>query len=63
MSVAVAQTQSEAAQAAVHARVRGVTRVFEGKLSVHALGPLDLDLARGEFFARGRARPAAARPR
>src|SRR5688572_9228660 len=51
MSAAVAQTQSEPAQAAVHARVRGVTRVFEGKLSVHALGPVDLDLARGEFFA------------
>ena len=51
MSVAVAQAQSEPAQAAVHARLRGVTRVFEGKLSVHALGPLDLDLARGEFFA------------
>jgi NitT/TauT family transport system ATP-binding protein len=51
MSVAVAQAQSEPTQAAVHARLRGVTRVFEGKLSVHALGPLDLDLARGEFFA------------
>ena len=44
-----AATQS--AQAPVHARLRGVTRVFEGKLSVHALGPLDLDLARGEFFS------------
>ena len=28
-----------------------MTRVFEGKLAVHALGPLDLDLAHGEFFA------------
>ncbi|MEA2928605.1 MAG: NitT/TauT family transport system ATP-binding protein [Hyphomicrobiales bacterium] len=37
--------------AAVHARLRGVTRVFEGALSVHALGPLDLDLRRGEFFS------------
>jgi len=51
MSVAVAPTQSQPVQAAVHARLRGVTRVFEGKLSVHALGPLDLDLARGEFFS------------
>jgi len=34
-----------------HARLRGVTRVFAGKLPVHALGPLDLDLARGEFFS------------
>jgi len=50
MSVAIAQA-TQAAQASVHARLRGVTRVFEGKLSVHALGPLDLDLARGEFFA------------
>jgi len=37
--------------AAVHARLRDVTRVFEGTLSVHALGPLDLDLRRGEFFS------------
>jgi len=34
-----------------HARLSGVTRVFEGKLPVHALGPLDLALARGEFFS------------
>ncbi|MBV8839324.1 MAG: ABC transporter ATP-binding protein [Alphaproteobacteria bacterium] len=37
--------------AVAHARLRGVTRVFGGKLPVHALGPLDLDLARGEFFS------------
>jgi NitT/TauT family transport system ATP-binding protein len=37
--------------ALVHARLRGVTRVFTGKLPVHALGPLDLDLNRGEFFS------------
>ncbi len=49
--VAVAQAQTATAQAKVHARLRGVTRVFEGKLSVHALGPLDLDLPRGEFFS------------
>ena len=35
----------------VHASLRGVTRVFTGTLSVHALGPVDLDLATGEFFA------------
>jgi NitT/TauT family transport system ATP-binding protein len=34
-----------------HARLRGVTRVFTGKLPVNALGPLDLDLNRGEFFS------------
>ena len=39
------------ANAPAHARLRGVTRVFEGTLPVHALGPLDLDLARGEFFS------------
>jgi NitT/TauT family transport system ATP-binding protein len=50
MSVAVAQAP-QVAPGTVHARLRGVTRVFEGKLSVHALGPLDLDLARGEFFS------------
>jgi NitT/TauT family transport system ATP-binding protein len=42
---------SRPADAAVHARLRGVTRVFAGALSVHALGPLDLDLMRGEFLA------------
>ena len=37
-----------------HARLRGVTRVFggaRGRGGVHALGPVDLDLRRGEFFA------------
>ena len=33
-----------------HATLRGVTRVYPGVTPVHALGPLDLDLARGEFF-------------
>ena len=32
----------------IHARLRGVTRSF-GPL--HALGPIDLDLRRGEFFS------------
>jgi NitT/TauT family transport system ATP-binding protein len=37
-----------------HAEARGVTRVFpavDGRNEVHALGPLDLTLQRGEFFA------------
>jgi NitT/TauT family transport system ATP-binding protein len=49
--VAIAQAQAVAEPATVHARLRGVTRVFQGKLSVHALGPIDLDLGRGEFFS------------
>ncbi|MBX6366456.1 MAG: ABC transporter ATP-binding protein [Rhodospirillales bacterium] len=40
-----------AAEARIHASLRGVTRVYGGATGVHALGPLDLDLARGEFFA------------
>jgi NitT/TauT family transport system ATP-binding protein len=31
--------------------LRGVTRVYPGKSAVHALGPIDLELAKGEFFA------------
>jgi NitT/TauT family transport system ATP-binding protein len=34
--------------------IRGVTKVFsasKGGETVHALGPLDLDLQQGEFFA------------
>ena len=31
--------------------MRGVTRVYPGAQPVHALGPLDLDIAKGEFFA------------
>ena len=31
--------------------LRGVTRIYAGATPVHALGPLDLDLARGEFFS------------
>ena len=37
-----------------HAELRGVTRVFaarDGHREVHALGPLDLELQRGEFFS------------
>jgi NitT/TauT family transport system ATP-binding protein len=38
----------------IHAELRGVTRVFpavDGHNAVHALGPVDLALTRGEFFA------------
>ncbi|CAN7676196.1 ABC transporter ATP-binding protein [Bosea sp. LjRoot237] len=42
----------QAAVAPAHARLRGVTRVFElPKSTLHALGPVDLDLAKGEFFS------------
>ncbi|MBV9782246.1 MAG: ABC transporter ATP-binding protein [Acidisphaera sp.] len=34
-----------------HASLRGVVRRYEGRQTVHALGPIDLDLAAGEFFA------------
>ncbi|MDE2606120.1 MAG: ABC transporter ATP-binding protein [Burkholderiales bacterium] len=37
-----------------HASLRGVTRVYPGAAGaqpVHALGPIDLDLRRGEFFS------------
>jgi NitT/TauT family transport system ATP-binding protein len=34
-----------------HVALRGVTRVYPGKPEVHALGPIDLELQRGEFFA------------
>ncbi|HEX3439626.1 MAG TPA: ABC transporter ATP-binding protein [Pseudolabrys sp.] len=38
----------------VHARLKGVTRVYgvgTSRPTVHALGPVDLDLMRGEFFS------------
>src|SRR5256886_525036 len=38
----------------IHASLSGVTRVYPGAAGtppVHALGPIDLELARGEFFA------------
>ena len=37
--------------AAPHAQLRAVTRVYAGATPVHALGPLDLDVSRGEFFS------------
>jgi NitT/TauT family transport system ATP-binding protein len=51
VAAAVSTGAARGAETNVHARLRGITRVFEGKLSVHALGPLDLDLPRGEFFS------------
>lgn len=42
------------AAASSHVSLRGVTKVFRGAAGtppVHALGPVDLDLRRGEFFA------------
>ena len=35
----------------IHASMRGITRVYPGTKPVHALGPLDLDIDKGEFFA------------
>ena len=38
----------------VHARLQGVTKVFPaagGHSAVHALGPLDLEIGRGEFVS------------
>jgi NitT/TauT family transport system ATP-binding protein len=38
----------------VHARLRGVTRIYRGvgaQAPTHALGPVDLDLVRGEFLS------------
>jgi NitT/TauT family transport system ATP-binding protein len=43
-----------AAHADIHAALSGVTRVYPGTVAtppVRALGPLDLELKRGEFFA------------
>jgi NitT/TauT family transport system ATP-binding protein len=34
-----------------HATLRAVTRTYPGARPVHALGPIDLDLMRGEFFS------------
>jgi NitT/TauT family transport system ATP-binding protein len=34
-----------------HASLRGVVRRYGGKQPVHALGPIDLDIAEGEFFS------------
>ena len=37
-----------------HISLRGVTKIFpghQGHANTHALGPIDLDIARGEFFS------------
>ena len=41
-------------QQEVHAKLQSVTRVFAASAAhppVHALGPVDLELCKGEFFA------------
>jgi NitT/TauT family transport system ATP-binding protein len=48
------QESAGAPAAAPHAQLRGVTRVYPaapGGAPLHALGPVDLDLRRGEFFS------------
>ena len=42
---------STGAEQVPHVILRGVTRVYPGASPVHALGPIDLDLARSEFFS------------
>ena len=39
------------AHEAPHASLRGIERRYGGAQPVHALGPIDLDLAKGEFFS------------
>ncbi len=56
MTVAAVQSRpmeanGNAGEAGVHASLSGVTRVYSGEMPVHALGPIDLDLRHGEFFA------------
>src|SRR4051812_23693392 len=46
---AASSTTSSLSGPAVSASMQGVTRVFNGTL--HALGPVDLDLNSGEFFS------------
>ena len=48
----VVTLKQQPALAEAHATLRGVTRVFQlPKSTLHALGPIDLDLAKGEFFS------------
>jgi NitT/TauT family transport system ATP-binding protein len=42
---------TSAAVPRIAAQLRGVTRVYEGARRVEALGPIDLDVAEGEFFS------------
>jgi NitT/TauT family transport system ATP-binding protein len=43
--------ETDTAAQPAHVSLRGVTRVYAGARPVHALGPVDLDVAPGEFFA------------
>ncbi|MGW9331661.1 ABC transporter ATP-binding protein [Bosea sp. NPDC055594] len=48
----VVTLKQQPAPVEAHATLRGVTRVFQlPKSTLHALGPIDLDLAKGEFFS------------
>ncbi len=55
--IATRQASTPAGQVSAaepHVRLRGVTKIFprpQGGGDVHALGPVDLDLIKGEFFA------------
>lgn len=53
MSIALVEPAAVSGVSDRHVRLSGVTRVFDRRgstESVHALGPIDLDLMRGEFF-------------
>jgi len=45
------EPNSKPGETGVHASLRGLTRIYSGEMPVHALGPIDLDLRQGEFFA------------
>ena len=48
----VVTLKQQPAPVEAHATLRGVTRIFQlPKSTLHALGPIDLDLAKGEFFS------------
>lgn len=53
LRIAGANEAMEKSTASVHVSLKDVTKVFHraGQTDVHALGPIDLDLRRGEFFA------------
>ena len=49
-----AVSHQDTAAAPAHVQLRGVTKIFprpQGGGDLHALGPIDLDLIKGEFFA------------
>ena len=51
--IAGATEEMDQRTASVHVSLKGVTKVFHrsGQPDVHALGPIDIELRRGEFFA------------